>query len=446
MKYRYRRNVAPSFLQKLTSRFDRTARHATLAVTCLTAVSLIAIPFIAARSLSIQLAASSPAVQVVSPQVDATVHGTITLTADLSEMSVNDYDMFWYVDNGTWNWMGNSSGQNTKQADIDLTQWTWHSTPDYTITIVGVLHGSGARVYGGVPIHIGNAEASSPAAADLYVNPSSSAAQTAAQTADPIMKRVMTKLAAAPTASWFGNWTGDVRGAVSSVVDAAAAANRLPVLVAYNIPNRDCGSYSAGGSGSAGDYQAWIDAFAAGIGQHTAIVILEPDALAQITCLSGGDQAARYQLLSAAVATLKADPSVRVYLDAGNPNWVTAQDMAARLKSADIAAADGFSLNVSNFIATGDDLSYGDQLSGLVGGKHFVVDTSRNGNGSSGEWCNPSGRALGRLPTSQTGDAAADYFLWIKTPGESDGTCNGGPAAGTWWPQYAEALALAANW
>ena len=30
-----------------------------------------------------------------------------------------------------------------------------------------------------------------------------------------------------------------------------------------------------------------------------------------------------------------------------------------------------------------------------------------------------------------------DAFLWIKTPGESDGTCSGGPAAGKWWGEYA---------
>jgi endoglucanase len=43
--------------------------------------------------------------------------------------------------------------------------------------------------------------------------------------------------------------------------------------------------------------------------------------------------------------------------------------------------------------------------------------------------------------TPSTGDPLADAFLWIKAPGESDGTCNGGPSAGTWWPDYALGLA-----
>ena len=44
-------------------------------------------------------------------------------------------------------------------------------------------------------------------------------------------------------------------------------------------------------------------------------------------------------------------------------------------------------------------------------------------------------------PTASTGDPNADAFLWIKHPGESDGACNGGPVAGTWWADYALGLA-----
>ena len=74
-------------------------------------------------------------------------------------------------------------------------------------------------------------------------------------------------------------------------------------------------------------------------------------------------------------------------------------------------------------------------------GKHFIIDTSRNGIGStSGEWCNPKGQSLGSEPTTNTGNALVDALLWIKQPGESDGTCNGGPAAGTWWADYALGL------
>jgi endoglucanase len=47
----------------------------------------------------------------------------------------------------------------------------------------------------------------------------------------------------------------------------------------------------------------------------------------------------------------------------------------------DIALADGFTLNHSNFFRTADNVAYGKKVSALIGGKHFVVDTSRNGLG-----------------------------------------------------------------
>jgi endoglucanase len=66
---------------------------------------------------------------------------------------------------------------------------------------------------------------------------------------------------------------------------------------------------------------------------------------------------------------------------------------------------------------------------------------SINGLRPNGEWCEPSGRALGDRATASTGDPLADAYFWIKRPGESDGTCNGGPVAGQWWAGYALGLA-----
>ena len=46
-------------------------------------------------------------------------------------------------------------------------------------------------------------------------------------------------------------------------------------------------------------------------------------------------------------------------------------------------------------------------------------------------------------PTAEPGKKLVDAYLWVKRPGESDGTCNGGPAAGgcAWSPDYALGLA-----
>ena len=150
-------------------------------------------------------------------------------------------------------------------------------------------------------------------------------------------------------------------------------------------------------------------------------------------------------LLASAVpafAQLSANGQAKVYLDGGHARWQSASTMASRVLAAGIASAAGFTLNVSNFITDADNVTYGAQVSTLTGGKHFIIDTSRNGNGSAnGAWCNPQGSALGAAPTAKTGHPLVDAFLWIKRPGESDGKCNGGPNAGRFWGEYALNLA-----
>ena len=262
----------------------------------------------------------------------------------------------------------------------------------------------------------------------------------------PLDAAHLDRIAAEPQAVWLGEWSGDVRSAVDQRVSAAVGDGRVPVLVAYNIPLRDCGNHSAGGVASTQAYRTWIRELAAGIGSRPAIVVLEPDALAGLDCLSSDDRVTRVSLLEDAVSVLTAHESVATYVDAGHSAWQSASVIASRLNSIGIARADGFALNVSNFRATGEEVTYGATISQLTGGEHFVIDTSRNGAAAaSKEWCNPDGRALGRAPTTDTGQPLVDAYLWIKRPGESDGTCNGGPPSGTWWPEYALGLSQRAR-
>ena len=288
------------------------------------------------------------------------------------------------------------------------------------------------------------------AGARLWTDPVSDARRQADlwRTGRPADAAVMDRLAAQPTATWFGGWSGDIATAVGQRVSAAAAAGAVPVLVAYDIPQRDCGGLSAGGLGSPDAYRTWIRGFATGIGARRAVVILEPDALALIDCLSAADRDTRFALLRDAVRVLAARPGVSVYIDAGHPGWLSSDEAAARLVKAGAADAQGFSLNVSNFIGDSRLLDDARTVAAAAGGKHYVFDTSRNGRGpaADGSWCNPSGMALGATPTTKGLDNRHDASLWIKRPGESDGACNGGPAAGTWWPEYALSLARAAGW
>lgn len=281
----------------------------------------------------------------------------------------------------------------------------------------------------------------------LFVNPSSPAAKQADawKQSRPADASLMRYIASQPSATWFGDWNSDVRGDVSRTVGQASSQSAVPVFVAYNIPNRDCGSYSAGGASDAQKYGKWIKAFADGLSGHQALVVLEPDAVAGSGCLSASAQESRFSMLRDAVKTLKSAGAF-VYLDAGNAHWIKADVMADRLHKAGIDMADGFALNVSNFFSTNDNVAFGDDLSRRVGGKHYVIDTSRNGKASTnGQWCNPSGQSLGAAPTTRTGHDLVDALLWIKQPGESDGTCNGGPKAGQWWADYALGLAQRAN-
>lgn len=244
-----------------------------------------------------------------------------------------------------------------------------------------------------------------------------------------------------PQAKWFGDWftTAEIESKVRTYTSAATAKGQVPVLVLYAIPERDCGGASAGGLTASG-YTTWVANAAKGLSGSQAIVVLEPDALAQMAMCSS--PSARGALLSSAVSTLTAK-GAWVYLDAGNSRWTSPEVMAGRLALAGVAQARGLATNVSSFHTTSEERDYAGKVLYYLGkrgvtGKHYVVDTSRNGRGATTEWCNPPGRGLGSSPRFVQDGSQLDGLLWVKRPGQSDGTCNGGPAAG----QFSEQLAL----
>ncbi|MDB4917093.1 MAG: Glucanase [Gemmatimonadetes bacterium] len=280
----------------------------------------------------------------------------------------------------------------------------------------------------------------------LYIDPGSAAKRQAEslRRSRPQDADLLERIADQPVARWEGGWAADIGREVDAAVSTITGAGALPIFVAYNIPGRDCGQYSAGGASGGDAYRSWVRSFANGLRRRQAVVILEPDALAGMDCLDAAGQHMRIALMRDAVQVLKAQGAF-VYVDAGHARWKPASAMADRLKQVDIASADGFSLNVSNYIDNAANIAFGETVSRLLGGKHFIVDTSRNGLGSMSDWCNPRGQALGVSPTTNTGNPLVDAFLWIKQPGESDGTCKGGPAAGSWWTDIALELSRAAS-
>jgi endoglucanase len=292
--------------------------------------------------------------------------------------------------------------------------------------------------------------------ATFYVDPAGNAVRAAEQLRrEGETGRAVTlqrQIASRPSATWLTTDPGAVYAETQQITKAAVASGTVPVVVAYNIPGRDCGLYSSGGARGVDDYLDWVGSLAAGIDDRRAVVILEPDAVTHSLdgCVPADQVGPRRAMLAEAVSILKRQPRVHVYLDAGNASWVEDTDaLAAALRESGVEEADGFALNVSNFETTQRSVTYGRELSAQVDDAHFVIDTSRNGAGpppleegaASGNWCNPPGRRLGTPPTTQTGDPLVDALLWIKQPGDSDGDCGAGaPGAGTWWPRYAEEL------
>ena len=278
----------------------------------------------------------------------------------------------------------------------------------------------------------------------FYVNPDSNAAHWVnAHPTDGRTGAIRSAISSKPTALWFGDWNTDVRSAVDQYVSAAAALKQVPVVVAYNIPHRDCGQYSKGGAASAADYEKWISRFIDGIGSRKAVMILEPDGLALMDCLSADDQAQREQLLQYAVGYAHSHATqTRVYLDAGHSGWLHSTEAARRLAAAGVAQARGFSLNVSSYGTTGANEAYGKLVAAALlkqgATSHFVIDTGRNGNGPSGtEWCDVPGRKIGTPATDYVDNDGLDMVLWIKPPGNADGCA---AAAGTFSPDLAYKL------
>jgi endoglucanase len=350
--------------------------------------------------------------------------------------------------------------------------------------------------------------------------------------------RLVRDMVTTPQAYWLdGGSPKQTRRAVAVVAHRARAKRSVPVFVVYDVPGRDCSQYSSGGAGSDAAYRSWIDAVVRGLGDAHAIVIVEPDGLANLpsdcpSAYPGQDvtalTAARIADIRYAATRLEnGDANSLVYLDAGHSAWHSVGDMAQRLDQAGVADVQGFFLNVSNYqftpnldaygtwisdclayatdlnsqhqaVAAGDwgncgdqywnggpangwngvpmnnygrwsatasdpalntsgvDSRYAQELGSVTPLAHFVVDTSRNGRGPNdmsaygqppynqpddvvtalrnGNWCNPPGAALGVTPQvlPDAGVPLLDAYLWVKTPGQSDGQCNIAGGARAW--------------
>ncbi len=279
-----------------------------------------------------------------------------------------------------------------------------------------------------------------PGVGTTIIAPSQSKAGAAMKDLTGDEKDATAYLAEQPTAYWLTpeqDPIGTAADTVTSLITQARDSDRSLAIVIYGLPGRDCGNFSAGGLSEA-DYPVWLAEIGGALGTAPdlqKIVVLEPDSIAlSPECGNISDRSRQLGLALDALTAL----NTWVYLDGGHSNWLGAEQMAGLLTQTGlIDRVRGFATNVSNYQGSADEFAYAADLSARLDGAHAIVDTSRNGSATSGgEWCNPPRQTVGE-PGGTYGDSVVDTNLWIKPPGESDGDCNGGPAAGVWWPQAA---------
>ncbi|MFF1817595.1 glycoside hydrolase family 6 protein [Kribbella sp. NPDC058245] len=278
----------------------------------------------------------------------------------------------------------------------------------------------------------------------FYVDPNSNPLVWVGKNPGDNANTINNAIASKPMSRWFGGWNTNLADDINNYVGPADAADKLPVLVAYNVPGRDaCGGHSGGGAAGEAAYQEWIQTFAAAIGTRPALVVLEPDSIGDFQCITDvKEKEARIRMLAFALQAFKDfAPNTWTYADATNKGWgsgIGTGELASRLTSIGVANAHGLAVNVSNYYRTAETITFMNELnSHLSTPKPFVIDTSRNANGSAGgaNWCNPAGRKLGSVAQQGGG---AEMLLWVKVPGDSDGPCGeSGEQAGSFDPQLA---------
>lgn len=204
-------------------------------------------------------------------------------------------------------------------------------------------------------------------------------------------------------------------------------------------------------------FRAQIAAMARAIGRQPVALFLELDAVGSSDCMAQkGSLPAWESLIRDEALTLEALPHTAVYIEGGYSDSGSAGYAADLLNHMGIRQVQGFFTNDTHLQWTSHELRYAEAVSARTGGAHFVINTSSNGRGpllnphprTQGveNLCNPPDRGLGIPDTTTPGlNGDLDALLWIVPPGNSSGTCNGGPASGSFWTARAEQLAANAN-
>jgi cellulose 1,4-beta-cellobiosidase len=308
------------------------------------------------------------------------------------------------------------------------------------------------------------------AGARLYVNPDYVKAVQGLEAAHANEAALLKRMESLPTAIWL-SWIADTKDVPRYLDDALQQQKRagqpvVPLFVVYDLPGRDCAAESSAGelnadaAGEASYQHAYIDVIAAAFRAHPdqrIAVVLEPDSLSNLVtnldrprCKTAEGTYKRG--IAYAISKLSL-PNVFLYLEAAHAGWLGFPkniDRAAALYANVLTMAGGpnrvrgFALNVSNYdpvvdpaktprdrtSAASDETAYAADLTKAlakvgVTGKGFVIDTGRDGRAYvrsiASSWCNVKGAGLGERPRAAP-SPRIDAYLYVKVPGESDGT------------------------
>ncbi|ETV98844.1 hypothetical protein H310_08345 [Aphanomyces invadans] len=261
----------------------------------------------------------------------------------------------------------------------------------------------------------------------------------------PSLEYALEAVEAKPVATWYTDRSQYLAEATATLAACAPRNGRLdtlPTFVVYGLPNKDChGSFSGDGvNRNAADYIAFVSKLASLVGKQDVLYVLEPDAmglLAESPTACGWDNNYLPNMAAAVTVLTKNNPAAKLYVDVG---WwlfkepARVESLVALMKAlAQAGPVRGIVLNTSNYRSNDELLTWCKAFVDATPGMNFkcVFDTSRNFHGASptGEWCNANTAGIGVPPTDQTGTDVVDYFLWLKTPGQSDGECNVGVSA-----------------
>ena len=206
-------------------------------------------------------------------------------------------------------------------------------------------------------------------------------------------KEALAKIALRPKAAWFGAWISDAEiGADVSRYIAGTQQGDPEALVQMTIFRMVPWEHEAcrrrPTEAEQASYRRWIDSFAGAVGSTPTAIVLQPDGPFAL-CAPGGP-ALPASLVAYAARTLAALPRTSVYIEVGSGDWPApgqggVAEVMRFLLPAGIEVARGVALNGTHYASTEVEVERGTAIveelaSRGITDKHFVVNTSSNGN------------------------------------------------------------------